>query len=142
MKISRNILEKSGLIRTGAWVSAIFTDSKDCLAPIVHLTPSSFFSMLFIFLRCSARLGINLLRKLIFPMKDCNYLMFLGCVICSIPSTHCGSILIPFSDIMWPRSFPSCSPNTVFLGFSDRPNLLHFSNTFLRCFRCSYSVLE
>ena len=123
-------------------MSASFTDSKDLLAPTIHLIPAPFFSMSVIVLRCSARLGMNLLRKLIFPMKDCNSLMFLGCVIWSIPSTLYGSILIPFSDIMWPRSLPSCSPKTIFLGFRDRLYLLHFLKTFLRCFRCSSSVLE
>ena len=104
----RKYFEKSGLIKIGVRVSASLTDSKDFLASTVHLTPTPFLNMFVIFLRCSAKLGINLLRKLIFPIKDCNSLMFLGCVICSIPSTLCGSILIPFSDIMWPRSlFPA-----------------------------------
>ena len=138
----RNSFEKSRLIRTGARVSACFTNSKDFLVSTVHFTPTSFLSVLFMFLRSSAKLGINLLKKLIFPIKDCNYFMFLGWLIYSIPSTLFGSILIPFSDIIWPRSLPSYRPNIVFLGFKDSPNLLHFSKTFLRCLRCSSSVLE
>ena len=103
----RKSFEKSGLIRTGARVSACFTNSKDLLASTVHFTPTYFFSILVMFLRSSAKLGINLLKKLIFPLKDYNYFMFLGWLICSIPSTLFGSILIPFSDIIWPRSLPS-----------------------------------
>ena len=138
----RKSLVKSGLMRTGAWVSACFTSSKEFLASRVHLTPTYFLSIFVMFLRSSAKLGINLLRKLIFPIKDYNSLMFLGWLICNIPSTLFGSILIPFSDIIWPRSLPSWRPNTVFLGFKDSPNLLHFSKTFLKCLRCSSSVLE
>ena len=104
---TRNSLVKSGLMRTGAQVSACFTSSKDFLDSRVHLTPTSFFSIFFMFLRSSARLGMNLLKKLIFPMKDYNSLMFLGRLICNIPSTLFGSILIPFSDMIWPRSLPS-----------------------------------
>ena len=74
----RKYLEKSGLIRTGALVSACLTNSKYFLVSRVHLTPTYFFSMFIIFLRSSAKLGINLLKKLIFPIKDCNYFMFLG----------------------------------------------------------------
>ena len=122
----RKSFEKSGLIKTGAQVSACFTNSKDFLASTVHFTPTLFLSILVMFLRSFAKLGINLLKKLIFPIKDCSSFMFLGRLICSIPSTLFGSILIPFSDIIWPRSLPSCRPNTVFLGFKDSPNLLHF----------------
>ena len=92
----RKSFEKLGLIRIGARVSACFTNSKDFLASAVHLAPTSFLSILVMFLRSSAKLGINLLKKLIFPIKDCNSFMFLGWLICSIPSTLFGSILIPF----------------------------------------------
>ena len=71
-------LVKLGLIRTGVRVSAWFTKSKDCFASMVHLTHVSLLSMLVMFLRIFARFGMNLLKKFIFPMKDCNSLMFLG----------------------------------------------------------------
>ena len=71
-------LVKSGLIRTGVCVSSCFNSSKDCFASMVHLTPISLFSMFVMFLRSFARFGMNLLKKLIFPMKDYSSLMFLG----------------------------------------------------------------
>ena len=71
-------LVKLGLIRTGVWVSACFTSSKDFFAFMVHLTPISLFNMFVMFLRSSARFGMNLLRNLIFPMKICSCLMFVG----------------------------------------------------------------
>ena len=125
-------LVKSGLIRTGFWVSAYFTSSKDCFSSMVHLTPISLFSMFVMFLRSFSRFGMNLLKKFIFPMKDCSSLIFLGWLICNIHSILFGSILVPSSNMIWPRSFPSWRPNTVFLGFKDRPYFLHFSRTFLR----------
>ena len=60
---------KSGLIRTGFLVNACFTSSNDFFASKVHLNPY-FFSIFIMFLRSSTRLGMNLLKKLIFPMKD------------------------------------------------------------------------
>ena len=61
---------KSGLMRTGVLVNACFTSSNDFFAYKVHLTPCSILSILVMFLRSSARLGMNLIKKLIFPMKD------------------------------------------------------------------------
>ena len=100
-------LVKSGLSRTGVWVSVFFTSSKDLFAYMVHLTPISLCNMFVMFLRSSARFGMNLLKKFIFPMKDCISLMFLGWLIFNIPSIFFGSILIPYSDMMWPKIFPS-----------------------------------
>ena len=71
-------LVKLGLIRNGVWVSSCFTISKDFFASMVHLTPISLFSMFVMFLRIFASFGVNLLKKLIFPMKDCSSLIFLG----------------------------------------------------------------
>ena len=63
-------LVKYGMISTGALVNAYFTMSKDCLASILHLILEYFLSILVMFLRISVRLGINLLKKNIFPMND------------------------------------------------------------------------
>ena len=135
-------LVKSGLIRIGVWVIACFTNSNDFFASMVHLTPISLFSMFVMFLMSSARFGMNLLKKFIFPMKDCSSLIFPGWLICNIPSILFGSILIPSSDMIWPKIFPSWRPNKVFLGFKDKSYFLHFSKTFLKWARCSSSVLS
>ena len=66
------------LVRTGAWVKADFMPSKAFLASKVHFTYESFFNILFSILIGSAKFGINILRKLIFPRNACNSLMFLG----------------------------------------------------------------
>ena len=64
-------------MRTGVWVRACFTSLNDFLALFVHLTPNSFLIILVMFLNSSARLGMNLLKKFIFPIKDWNSLRFL-----------------------------------------------------------------
>jgi hypothetical protein len=120
-------------------VSAHLTCSKDCLDSKSHFIFTSFFSIFVMFLRSSARLGMNLRRKLILPMKDCSSLRFLGCSNFCMASILLGSILIPSLEMMCPSSFPSSSPKRLLLGFKEIPNLLHFSKTRLRCHRCSSS---
>jgi len=85
---------------------------------------------------------MNFLKKFIFPMKDCNSLRFLRWLIFNMPSILLGSTLIPSSESMWPRSFPSWRPKSVFLGFKDKPYFLHFSKTFLKWIKFYLSVLE
>jgi hypothetical protein len=63
----------------GACVSARLTCLKDYLDSVSHFIFTSFFNIFVMFLRSSAILGMNLRRKFIFPIKDCNSLMFLGC---------------------------------------------------------------
>jgi hypothetical protein len=89
------------------------------------------------FPRSFAKLGMNILRKIIFPMKDCNYLMFLGWSNFWMAIILLGSILIPSLQIICPSSLPSSKPKRVFLGFNEIPNFLHFSNTRLRHCKCS-----
>jgi len=69
--IKENIIKslvKSRLIKTGDFVNACLTRTKDCLASTFHLIYVSFLSMFVIFLSSSARFGINLLKNLIFPI--------------------------------------------------------------------------
>jgi hypothetical protein len=47
-------------------------------------------------------------------------------------STHDGSIFTPSFELMWPKSFPSSTPKTNFLGFNEIPYFLHLSKTCLR----------
>lgn len=93
-------LSNLGLINTGVLVEASLMSSKDFLASTVHFMVESFFSILFSDLINSAKLDINLLRKLFFPKKACNSLMFLGCCIYKMASILAGSILIPSFEIM------------------------------------------
>ena len=123
---------KSGLIRTGVLVKAYLMDSKDCLASIIHLRNESFLSILFISLIMSAKLDMNLLKKLILPRKACNSLMFLGGLMLRIASILVGSILIPYLEIMCPSNLPSYNPNKIFLGFKEIPNFLHLIKNRLR----------
>ena len=85
-------LSTFGLINIGVLVKVGLMSSKDFLASIIHFMVESFFSMLFSDLINSAKLETNLLRKLIFPKKACNYLMFLRCFICKMASILAGSI--------------------------------------------------
>jgi hypothetical protein len=112
-------------------VSARLTCSKDYLDSESHFIFTSFFSIFVMF--GSARLGMNLHRKFILSIKDCNSLMFLGCSNFCMASILLGSILIPSLDMMCPSSFPSSSLKRLFIGFKEIPNLLHFSKTRLRC---------
>ena len=97
-------------------------DSKDCLASTVHLRTQYFLSILFNFLIISAKLDMNLLKKLILPRKACNSFMFLGGLMLRISSILAGSILIPSLEIMCPSNLPSSNPNKGFLGFNEMPN--------------------
>ena len=90
----------------------------------------------------SARLEINLLKKIILPKNACNSLMFLGGWMFSMASILAGSILIPSLEIMCPNNLPSLSPKRLFLGFKDMPYLLHLMNTYLKWSKCSLSDLE
>jgi hypothetical protein len=135
-------LVKSGLIKTWASVSARLTCSKDCLDLVSHFIFTSFFNIFVMFLRSSARLGMNLPRKIIFSIKDYNSLMFIGCSNFCMALILLGSILILSLDIMCPSSFPSSSLKRLFLGFKEIQNLMHFSETRLRCLKCSSSDWE
>ena len=133
---------KSRLIKNRASVSARLTYLKDCLDSESHFIFTSFFSMFVMFRRSSARLGMNLRRKLICPINDYSSLRFLGCSNFSMASILLGSILIPSLEMMWPSNLPSSNPKRHFLGFKEILNLLHFSKTRLRCRRCSSSDWE
>lgn len=63
-------LVKSGLIKTGAFDNACFTRSNDCFSSTFHLIYVSFLSIFVIFLSSSTRFGMNLLKKIFFPIKD------------------------------------------------------------------------
>ena len=130
------------MIKTGASVSARLTCSKDCLESESHFIFTYFLSMFVMFLRSSARLGMNVRRKFILPIKYCNYLRFLWCSNFCMASILLGSILIPYLEMVCPNSLPSSNPKRLFLGFKEISNLLHFSKTRLRCCRCSSSDLE
>ena len=123
-------------------MSAHLTCSKDCLDLVSHFIFTSFFSIFVMFLRSSARLGMNLHRKFILLIKDYSSLRFLRCSNFCMASILLGSILIPSLEMMCPSSLPSSNPKRIFLGFKEIPNLLHFSKTRLRCRRCSSSDWE
>ena len=127
----KKYLVKSGLITASVCVGACFTKSKDDFSYMVHLNPISLFNMFVMFFRSSTRFGMNLLKKFIFPIKYCSSLMFLGWLIFNIPSTLFGPILIPSSDMMWHKIFPSWRPNKFFLGFKDKPYFCTSQRLFL-----------
>ena len=130
-KIMKSFL-KSGLIRTGFLVKACLIDSNDCLASKFHSRTEYFLSMLFNSLIISAKLDMNLLKKIILPKKSCNYLMFLGGLMFRIVSILAGSILIPYFEIICPSNLPSSSPYRLFLGFKEMPYFLHLMKTCLK----------
>ena len=121
-----------GLIKTIVLVKVGLMSSKDFLASTIHFMVESFFNIFFSDLTNSARLELNLLRKLIFPQKACNYPVFLGCCICKMASILEGSIRIPSFEIIFPNSFPSSNPDKDFLGFKEIPYFLHLMKTCLR----------
>lgn len=133
---------KSGLIRIGVLVRAFLMASKGCLASTVYLNAEYFLNMLFSSLINSAKFEINLLRKFILPKIHYNYLMLLGWVMVNIASILVGSILIPYLDIICPKSLPYSKPKSVFLGFKGIPNFLHLVKTLLLWSRCSFLDLE
>jgi len=129
-------------MRTGVLVRASLMASKYCLASTIHLSAKSFLKMLFSSLINSAKFEMNLLRKFILPKNDYNSLMFLGSLMVKVATILVGSILIPYLDIMCPKSLSSSRPKSVFLGFKEIPNFLHLMKTLLRWSRCSLSNLE
>ena len=67
---NRKSLVKSRLINIGARFKAYFTLLNDCPASMLHFTSASFFSLLVMFFKISAKFKMNLLRKIIFLIKD------------------------------------------------------------------------
>jgi len=66
------------LIKVGDGIRALFIASKDSLDASCHLTSESFLIMSVICLTNSAKLGINLLMKLILPRNDWMPFLDLG----------------------------------------------------------------
>lgn len=60
----------SRLIKTREVVKVNFTSLKDFLASVFHFIYMSLFNIFVMDLKISAKLGINILRKFILPMKD------------------------------------------------------------------------
>lgn len=66
----KNSFEKPGLMRTRASVRANLIVENDCFASLVHLISLSFLRIFVMCLTISAKFGINLLKKIIFPKND------------------------------------------------------------------------
>jgi hypothetical protein len=94
----KNSLVYLGLDNTGASPINFLTRLNDDLASVVHLISLPFFSISMINLTISTKLGINLLKKFIFPKNDWISFLFLGMFIVSIASIHLGSTLIPYFE--------------------------------------------
>lgn len=72
-EVNENIIKykvKSAMIKVGLVDNENLTPLKELLASSDHLSSVSFFSMSVISLKCSTRFGMNLLKKLIFPLSD------------------------------------------------------------------------
>jgi len=93
---------------------------------------ASFLSNLFKGLTISAKWGINLLTKFIFPKKDFNPLTFTSGGILRMACILSGSILIPCFETMWPNNFPRVTPQKKIFGLRDSPYFRHLSNIFLK----------
>ena len=133
---------QSGLINVGAHVKENLTELNGFFTCSYNLTSLSFFNISFISLRCSSRLGMNLLKNFIFPLKDWIFFLFLRKSNYWIASILEGSMWIPSFEIIFPSNFPSSMENKLFLGFNKMPNFLHFWNTILKWFKCSSSDYE
>jgi len=71
------------------------------------------------------RLGMNLLKKLILPLKDWISLLFLEKSNGWIASTLEGYMQIPSLDMIFPCNLTSSMENKLFFGFSEILNFLH-----------------
>jgi hypothetical protein len=76
---------KSGLANIGALVNSTLVSSKDFLALGVHFISLLYLSMLVICFMISARLGMNLLRKLLSPEKIALLFFFWVCQFLGFP---------------------------------------------------------
>ena len=70
MEKIKNSLSKSRLIRIGASFNSCLILSKEFIAYFDHLTSQTFFNIHVMSLTIFAKLGINLLRKIIFPQNN------------------------------------------------------------------------
>ena len=73
-----------------------------------HFNLISFLSNLLIDLDTFAKLGMNLLKKLILPKNYCTFFLFLGILKLWMASTLVGPIFTPSIETIWPNSLPSC----------------------------------
>ena len=83
---------------------------KDSLPSLVHSNLVSFFNNFCKGFMYSAKFGINLLMKLMCPLKDWRDLTFLGKGIFLISSILSGSTFTPYLEMIFPRIFPSSIP--------------------------------
>ena len=120
------------LINRGVLVMASLMHLKDSLPSLVHSNLASFFNSFCKGFMYSTRFGINLLMKLMCPLKYWRDLKFLGKGIFLMASILSGSILTPSLEMMCPRRFPSSISNTDFAGLREIPYFLHLSKTCLR----------
>ena len=81
---------------------------------LVHLTSSSFLSMLVLFFIISSKFRKNLMMKFIFPMKYCIYFLFLAKSINCVATTIFWSIGTHSLETMFPNNFPSCKEKCDF----------------------------
>ena len=102
-----------------------------------YLSIASFYTKSWRGLTICAKLGINLLTKLIFPKKDCIAFFESGRTIFSIVSTLSGSMIVPSLETMNPKSLPSGAAKTNFFGFKEMPYFLHLSKTCLQASKWS-----
>jgi hypothetical protein len=131
-KNKMNSFVKSELANTRDLVSAILMYSNDFLDLGFHLILIHFLSILVICFIISANFGMNLLKKFTFPRKECTSFLLHGVLILRIRSTLLGSIFIPYFDMIFPNSLPSCILKCDFFEFKDMSNFLHFWKTFFK----------
>ena len=105
---------------------------KSYFPSLSHSNLTSFLSNLCMGFINPAKLGMNLLMKLICPLNDYKAFLFWGKGTFFMASSLSGSIFTPSLEIMCLSNLPSSIPKTDLAGFKEMPNLLHLSNTFLR----------
>jgi len=74
------------------------------------------------------RFNMNLLRKFIFPNKDCNSFFVEGALVSTIAVVFFWLISIPFLWTTKPKKSPAQTPNAHFNGFIFNPYCLILSN--------------
>ena len=98
----------------------------------VHSNLASFFNSFCRGFINSAKFGMNLLMKLIWPLKDWRAFRLWGKGTFLIASSLSGSTLTPYLEMMCPNNLPSSTPNIDLAGFKEIPYFWHLIKTCLR----------
>ena len=131
---------KSGLVKTGAFVSASFSFSKASCCSALHCHAWVFLMSISSGSLISLFLSMNLEYQPTIPMNRLSCLLVLGSGYCKISSTRSGSGLRLSRSNRYRRYLTLEHPNSPFFQFTVNCAFRIFVNTISSHFWCSSNV--